>query len=511
MKLFELFATLSLDTKNFNADIEKASRRGGDLSKELTGIVARGTAAGTAMYNFGRQAVSALFQTGKDLVKTAADVRAETAAYESTFKGIKGSANEAFKAVADDTNILAGRLRNVGTKAFSQFKGAGMDASTALETMETYLKLAADGAAYYDISMEDADARLRSFLRGNTEAGDQIGLFTSELQRNNKALELYDKKWLDLNEAQRQMVMLDIVEDIYGQANVIGQAAKEGDSYANVMANLGYNIKQVAAVLGQPIMEHLTPFLGKVSDFVRDNPEIFESLAGVLDRISKIVFTPLQDALEWIDTHSSQIAAAFDEIAEAVDLMYNALARLTSGDFHKELTEDIGKLYQNVVENPEKTWEGLNTPLIDTLGKIYGDGDKEGSTPAQGSIAFPGGGNASMGEATLWDGANGLKNTLPGFATGLRFVPHDDFRARLHRGERVLTAREAKNYEDHAGGNYSEFLEFILEELAAVRSLLSGIGGARMSLYMDKKRVGSMTVDEVERRRSAAVVALGGI
>ena len=69
--------------------------------------------------------------------------------------------------------------------------------------MDEYTRIAADAAAYYDISLEDADVRLRSFLRGNTEAGDAIGLFTSESQRNSKAVELYGTKWTNLTEAQK--------------------------------------------------------------------------------------------------------------------------------------------------------------------------------------------------------------------------------------------------------------------------------------------------------------------
>jgi hypothetical protein len=39
-----------------------------------------------------------------------------------------------------------------------------------------------------------------------------------------------------------------------------------------------------------------------------------------------------------------------------------------------------------------------------------------------------------------------LKSLLPGFAGGLKEVPSDDFAARLHKGERVLTADEAAHY-----------------------------------------------------------------
>ena len=38
------------------------------------------------------------------------------------------------------------------------------------------------------------------------------------------------------------------------------------------------------------------------------------------------------------------------------------------------------------------------------------------------------------------------KGTIPGFANGLPWVPFDGYPALLHQGERVLTARENRQY-----------------------------------------------------------------
>lgn len=53
--------------------------------------------------------------------------------------------------------MLSQQLKSVGTSAFMQFKGAGVDAAEAMTMMDKYIRLAADGAAAYNMSVDEAD------------------------------------------------------------------------------------------------------------------------------------------------------------------------------------------------------------------------------------------------------------------------------------------------------------------------------------------------------------------
>ena len=602
MKLFELFATLSLDTKQFDADITTATNMGKSLGDQLTGIVAKGTAAGNAMFSFGRSAVSAIWGFGKDLVQTAADVQAETAAYESTFKDMKDMAADAFGAVADDTGILATRLRTVGTKAFSQFKGAGMDATDALDMMENYLRYAADAAAYYDISLEDADARMRSFLRGNVEAGDSIGLFTSELQRNNKAMAVYGKAWKDLDEAQRQFVMMNIVEDIYGQAGVFGQAAREGDSYANIIGNIGEKLKQVTAILGKPVLEALTPVLKKFVQMMDENPEWFETLGEAMGKLAGLAFDGVLGLMSFVEEHGGSIASLINQIATALadvfasngaanteslwalifpenidevasDAIANAASFLTA---LRTLVEDILKWASEnqefltilqgalgiflflakpdwavaalIISNwdtlvalidgilasvdtffsetvPEwwmQQWkdigdwwnENIISPInaaIDALKEFLGLNSKApgSNEPVHTGTAYgTGRGQSGAGgayQAWLDDNSGVMGMRIPGFATGLNYVPYDNFRARLHRGERVLTAREAEEQDEQRAYGSRAIDYDRIAEAASQRPVV---------VYVDKKAAAVLMTREMDtaigNRNIQQLVSMGG-
>lgn len=238
--------------------------------------------------------VRAITGFAQTLVSAAAQVNASNAQFEATFKEVGEAAQTMFNRVSNATGVMTTRLRVAGTKAFSQFKGAGLDANDALSETERYLKLAADAAAYYDISLEDADTRLRSFIRGNVEAGDMIGLFTSETQRNSAALEEYGKKYIELTENQKQMIMLNIAENIYEQSGAIGQASRESGEFANQTGNLADAWLQLKAVLGEPILEAILPIMQELGlkmqdlvDWVNSNHEAVTALVNIFETAIK--------------------------------------------------------------------------------------------------------------------------------------------------------------------------------------------------------------------------------
>lgn len=259
--IFALAGTISVDSSGAIDNIDKAT----DAAKRSESKFE------SSFKNIARAAVTylsatAIWNFGKSMVEAAAEVQAETAQFDAAFKDLSGSATEAFGRLEESTGTLATRLQVSGTKAFSQFKGAGLESAEALGEMERYLKLATDGAAYYDLTLEETDELLRSFIRGNTEAGDRLGLFTSETQRNEKALEKHGKKFLELTEAQKQMLMLDISEEIYKNSGAVGQAARESEGYANVVGNLKEQWRQFLAQVGAPVLQAVIPILQSLGD-----------------------------------------------------------------------------------------------------------------------------------------------------------------------------------------------------------------------------------------------------
>lgn len=592
MDLFTLVAKIGLDSKEYEQGI-KGAKQG--FEKLDTWMVAKAQLIADGV----KRAFSTIADFAKDAITAAADVSAEKAQFAATFEGIEEAANGVLASVSNDTGILATRLQQVGTKAFSQFKGAGIDAAGALSMMDEYTRIAADAAAYYDISLEDADVRLRSFLRGNTEAGDAIGLFTSESQRNAKAVELYGAKWTGLTEAQKQNLMLNVAQEIYDQSGATGQAAREMDGWVNVTGNLKRVWKDVIAIIGAPIYESLTPVVQKLSEFLSDKTIQMRlgMLASSLGDMAGYVFDGVIDLLDKILAWSSgeeepsdtaqalfDIASSFGNIAGMVFTGVVDFLTLLFNEFDKETAENVEGFLEDFsafVDDPlfqtaaivlggiVTAWIAMKSPLLIVSGvltliithwediKRWADNAKtaftnfinthipEGfmsgvrsaletisdlvydiksawdsfvdslnTTNVQKSAksiqeGWESGGLAGAASAA-WDSAWynpsnwGKKNTGAGrsFATGLDYVPYDNFVAKLHAGETVLNRADATAY--RAGMTGGVNTEGISQAVAAaVREALDGVG-----VYMGADRVGDLVTQRVSRNIAKGAKAM---
>lgn len=541
-----------------------------------------------------KSAFSKIFDIVKKAIVSSADKEALDSLASQTFGELESAANGALDTISKDTNILAGRLKGVGTSSFMQFRSAGVDAAEAISMMDKYVRLAADSAAAYNISVEDADVRLRSFLRGNVEAGDSIGLQISESTRASKALEVYGKKWSELTEAQKQNLLLNVVDEMYTASGVIGQAAREGHGWETVVGNLNsalYGIDGIMPKIGDSFRTNLIPAIEKATAFLTD--ETIQMRAGMLAAsladATGWVFDGVIDLLDKILAWSSgeeepsdtaqalfDIASSFGNIAGMIFTGVVDFLKLLFNGFDKETAENVEgflKDFSAFVDDPlfqtaatvlggiVTAWIAMKSPLLIVSGvlaliithwediKRWADNAKtaftnfinthvpEGfmsgvrsaleaisdlvydiksawdsfvdslnTTNVQKSAksiqeGWDNGGIAGAVSAA-WDSAwynpsNWWKKNTGGagrsFATGLDYVPYDNFVAKLHAGETVLNRADATAYRAGMTGGINP--ESISQAVAvAVREALDGVG-----VYMGADRVGDLVTQRVSR------------
>lgn len=391
---------LSLDSQGMNGGLSSAISSLTSLKGQLGAVAQVAAKTAKAFVKFGKDSVKWFGNVLKSAVKmgvgiagafagfasvsvkAAADAKALDEMFSSTFGDMADDATKAMEKISKETGIHAGRLKEPFTKAFMQIKGSGTDAAEALKMTQKATRLAADAAAAYNIPMEEANSKILSFMRGNVEAGDAIGLFTSEMQRNEKATKKYGKAWKDLSEAQKQSLMLDISEELYRQSGALGQALKEAEGLENIMGNFKYVMQDILKVMGNKFLESA---IQEIKDFTI----VINDVTGLLEQNKfgeafDLVTTYISDKVkEFAKNIPELMSRAIDEIGNAIT---NSLPKMLSAG--GQLIQNIGK---GIVENKNSiqtaisnllgqvsTWITQNMPAIAEAGKSIIEAIKNG-------------------------------------------------------------------------------------------------------------------------------------
>ena len=260
MNLLDMYVKLSVDDSGVDKGLGRAKEKALSFGDALKANVLSG-----AIVNGFQKLSGAIKNMSGQFIESAANVKAETSAFEQTFGTLGDEASAAIGRVANESGILQTRLNTLGSKIYAFARSSGGDTTESMSLMERALKAAADSAAYYDTSVEQATETLQSFLKGNFANDAALGLSATETTRNAAAMELFGQKYNDLSEIQKQETLLKMVEDSQKLSGAMGQAAREADGWENVLGNLKETWRQFQANAGAPFLESLIPIIQKIT------------------------------------------------------------------------------------------------------------------------------------------------------------------------------------------------------------------------------------------------------
>ena len=379
--------------------------------------------------------------------------------------------------------LFSGKMKGVAERAKETLpKGIEEAASIATETLST---INVDFPAYLDAGKEIFDS-VRSGLKKAAEefsktaaivSPDVIaGWFTAKTDFLSIGLDIIGG------------IATGITEDINkGENSKIAKALSSGISelfeklpgLIEAGVNLAEGIPNLVATLLDPIGGGLAKVLGvtyegsaiqKTINEMKDGLVLVNGSIGLIQASWDALTGKglksndnLRIAMNWIIEKFSEIEAA---ILSAKDAWENFWGTKTA-DPNATKPEDTG-VYADV----------SNMPMLGDPENIAGPGTFD---PAKYQFNFP-------------------------HASGLPYVPYDNYPARLHRGEMVLTRKGAEDYRAENGGGINT------KDLA--RLLANAVKSSPMNFYMGKKQVAFAISDAVgrriEKRDHARVFAMGG-
>lgn len=306
-----------------------------------------------------RAAGEAIKEFVMDSVQASADIQAENAQFEQTFRDLKDTAVDSLKAIEKQTGITASRMQGSYTKTFAFTKSIGADSEQAMDIANRAMLAAADSAAYYDKTVEEATETLQSFLKGNYENDAALGIAATETTRNAKANELYAKSFNDLSEAQKVDVLLAMVEAGNEASGAMGQAAREADSWTNVTGELNEALRQFQGVIGAPVLAGLIPIIQGITGAFRDMLDVTdaEALGKNMESISK----------GW-ENAEKQFSETKKEVSSNSEIAKIYLQRLKDLEAAGLKTSESQKQYAAVVEALNELMPDLNLYIDEQTG-----------------------------------------------------------------------------------------------------------------------------------------------
>lgn len=320
MNVFDLFIKLSVDDSEVDNGFKRVSNSLGNMKTSIGSVVKAASKIGAVVTTVS----TALAAVGVD---TAAEVRAEASAFEQTFGDMQNTATKAIGRVAEESGILQTRLNTLGSKIYAFARSSGGDAVESMNLMERALQAAADSAAYYDTSVEQATETLQSFLKGNFANDAALGLSATETTRNAAAMELFGQKYNNLSELQKQETLLKMVEDSQRLSGAMGQASREADGWENVLGNLKESWRQLKAAFGEPILDSVTPMLQNATVAVQnftakvDWEKVANAITQSFDTAVNAV-TALADTIETLAPIIAVAAGAFASLKAGMEIQH---------------------------------------------------------------------------------------------------------------------------------------------------------------------------------------------
>ena len=311
MELFKLFGTIAVNNGEAITAIDDTTDKAeGSQSKIVSAFKKIGTAVA------GGLVVDKLKDFGLSCVNAASDVTAMNSQFSQVFGKLEKEASNKLSTIATNTGILENRMKGSFTQIAAFAKTGGMDTADALSLADRAMIAVADSAAFYDRSLEDTTESLQSFLKGNYENDAALGLSATETTRNAASNKLYGKSFKDLSEAQKQLTLLQMVEDANKASGALGQAARESDTWTNQTGNLQQAWENFKAIIGSNFLEPMVDVVKRLSEGIQKLGEKF------------------QDAKQWVLENKdslNEVKEKMQEIAEIIPYVVGLFSALKIG------------------------------------------------------------------------------------------------------------------------------------------------------------------------------------
>ena len=276
-----------------------------------------------------RSAVSEFKEFAKSGIEVASDLEEVQNVVDTTF-GEKGaqSIEDFAKKAANNFGMSELAAKQFTGTIGAMFKSMNVADDAVLEMSTGIAGLAGDIASFYNLDPEEAFAKLRSGISGETEPLKQLGINMSVANLEAYALaEGITKAYKDMSQAEQATLRYNYI--MQATADAQGDFAKTSDSYANQQRILQLNIENLSASLGKKLLPTINGFTTAVNGLLGGQTSIGE-FTDQMTRMSMQTISAFSSALPGILETGEQFVGTFATgILEAAPQLVTALSDVT--------------------------------------------------------------------------------------------------------------------------------------------------------------------------------------
>lgn len=197
--------------------------------------------------------------------------------------------------------------------------------------------------------------------------------------------------------------------------------------------NLGGLVQIVTAAL-ESIVNFISAFVALASAIWRNHGQTIMSIIGpLLEAVKTIISTTLQAITQIFNIFAALLRGDIGDVLSGVlNLVVTILNGIvtTVGNILQSIINNIFAAYNDFFNAGRSIFQGLFDGIAGVWGSIYNWVIEKV--------------NWLSDRLSFWNSSQSKMSANGSHATGLEYVPFDGYRAILHKGERVLTAEQAK-------------------------------------------------------------------
>jgi hypothetical protein len=259
MALANVNLKFGLNLKDFDSKLSQVNKSLDKAGKKMVSI-GKGLSLGLTL---------PIIAMGVASVKAASDAEETFSKFDTVFRDVKGSAEEAFKTLRNEYGLSSTASKQLLGDTGDLLTGFGFSQESALGLSTEVQKLAVDLASFTNFSggAEGASQALTKALLGERDSLKALGIAILE-EDVKKQMAINSAKGLTFETERQAKAQATLDLAIQQSGNAIGDYARTQDSFANQSRLMRSRLEDIAVELGQVFLPLMTKVVTVITSVI---------------------------------------------------------------------------------------------------------------------------------------------------------------------------------------------------------------------------------------------------